>query len=159
MLSQLTDGDPLGFLLGTGHSEGRGGGQPAGAARRARRPALELIRNDGAPGNPRRHRRGEESFRVDALFREAAKIDTVDELKALATDKVGFFVSRLVGRTLDSSTNLKAAFDELKRCSTKIDAFTADLFKAFKEATNSSYATRCTPSTAAPASATPSSTC
>ncbi len=139
MLSQLTDGDPLGFLLG--RVVLRGSEIDSLPELKVRASAvLSLIRDDAHKeireviGIARR------SFGIDALFREAAKIDTIDELQALATEKVGLFVSRLVGRTLDSATNLKAALAELKAVLDKMDAFTTRLYTAFKEATNSSYA-------------------
>ncbi len=139
MLAQLTDGDPLGFLVG--RVVLRGSEVDSLPELKARANAvLALIRDDA-------HRELREvigiaksSFGIDALFREAARIDTVDELQALATERVGLFVSRLVGRTLDSSTDLKAALAELKAVLDSMDAFTTRLYAAFKEATNSSYA-------------------
>src|SRR5262249_33572326 len=59
--------------------------------------------------------------------------------KALANDKVGLFITRLVGRTLDSATNLKQAFNEVHAVLLKIDSFPEKLFKAFKDATNATY--------------------
>jgi hypothetical protein len=139
ILSQLTDGDPLGFLLG--RIVLRGSEVDSLAELQSRAAAvLALIRDDA-------HREIREvigiakrGFGIDALLREAAKIDTIDELQALATEKVGLFVSRLVGRTLDSATNLKAALAELKAVLDKMDVFTTRLYTAFKDATNSSYA-------------------
>lgn len=139
MLSQLTDGDPLGFLLGRVVLKGSEVDSLPELKSRAR-AVLALIKDDAHKeireviGIARR------SFGIDALFREAAKIDTVDQLQALATEKVGLFVTRLVGRTLDSATNLKTALAELKAVLDKMDAFTTRLYTAFKEATNSSYA-------------------
>ena len=44
-----------------------------------------------------------------------------------------------MGRTLDSSKNLKLAFDEVHAVLDKIDGFKDTLFNTFKEAANSSY--------------------
>lgn len=138
MLSQLTDGDPLGFLLGRIVVNGAEIDSLAELQKRAR-AVLSLIRDDAHEEVREVIAIAKRSFRFDGLLREAAKIDTVDELEALANEKVGQFVSRLVGRTLDSATNLKAALAELKAVLDRMDAFTTRLYAAFKEATNSSY--------------------
>ena len=139
VLSQLTDGDPLGFLAGRIVREGREVDSLPELQARAQ-AVLALIR-DGAHQELRDvitvARQG---FGIDVLFREAAKIDTIDELKAVATDKVGLFVSRLVGRSLDSATNLKAALAEVREVCNSMDRFTARLYGAFKEAASSSLA-------------------
>jgi hypothetical protein len=82
-----------------------------------------------------------QQFGLDQLFAEAAKIDTVEELQALANEKVGLFITRLVGRSLDSATNLKQALNEVHAVLVKIDSFGENLFKAFKETTNATYKT------------------
>ncbi len=140
MLSQLTDGDPLGFLAGRVVLGGTEVDSLPELKKRAQ-ATLELIR-----GNAHKELRqviavAKGSFGIDMLFREAAKIDSIDELKALASDKVGMFVSRLVGRRLDSATNLKAALGELRAVLDKMDSFTRRLYGAFREAANSSYST------------------
>lgn len=138
MLSQLTDGDPLGFLVGRVVLRGSEVDSLTELKERAA-SVLALIRDDAHAEIREVIGIAKRSFRIDALLREAAKIDTVDELQALATEHVGLFVSRLVGRTLDSATNLKAALAELKAVLDRMDAFTTRLYTAFKAATNSSY--------------------
>lgn len=139
MLSQLTDGDPLGFLLG--RVVLRGAEVDSLEELKARANAvLALIRDDAHKEIREVIAVARRGYGIEALLREAAKIDTVDQLQALATEKVGLFISRLVGRTLDSATNLKAALAELKAVLDRMDAFTTRLYNAFKEATNSSYA-------------------
>jgi hypothetical protein len=138
MLAQITDGDPLGFLMGSVIRNG----VPVDtvAELRSRSDAVLALVKDAAHAEIRdaiaTAKRG---FRLDALFREAAKIDSVDGLKAIATERVGLFVTRLVGRRLDSSANVKAAFEELKEVLAKLDTFTATLYESIKEATNSAY--------------------
>jgi hypothetical protein len=138
ILSQLSDGDPLGFLLGRIVLKGEEVDSLPELKGRAR-SVLALIRDEAHKDIRDAIAAAKKSFRADVLFREAAKIDTVDELKALATDKVGLFVSRLVGRSLDSSANVKAAFDELKLVLSTMDTFTSNLFKAVREATGAAY--------------------
>ena len=138
ILSQLTDGDPLGFLLEQVTVAGVQIDSLAELKKRAA-AALSLIR-DAAHAEIRRViGLAKQQFGLDQLFAEAAKIDTVDELQALANEKVGLFITRLVGRPLDSATNLKQAFNEVHAVLAKIDSFSEKLFKAFKDATNASY--------------------
>ncbi len=138
ILSQLTDGDPLGFLLGSVTVKGvEIDSLPELKARAS--ATLDLIRNAAHAEIRNVIQLAKSSFRIDALFREAAKLDTVDELRAVANQKVGLFVSRLVGRTLDSATNLKEAFKEVRAVLDSIDAFGAKFYGAFKAAASSSY--------------------
>ena len=140
MLAQLTDGDPLGFLL----RQVTVGGQKLDSVpelKKRAQAALDLIRSDAHKEIRQTIALAKSSFGIDQFFRELAKIDTVDELQAVANDKIGEFVSRLVGRTLDSSTNLKLALAEVREVLNKIDAFKDKLFNTFKQAANSSYKT------------------
>ena len=138
ILAQLTDGDPLGFLLRQVTTGGLTVDSAAELKKRAL-AALELIRSDAHKEIRDAIALAKAGFAVDALFRELAKVTTVEGLEALANEKIGEFVSRLVGRTLDSSKNLKLAFDEVHAVLDKIDGFKETLFNTFKEAANSSY--------------------
>jgi hypothetical protein len=138
ILAQLTDGDPLGFLL----EQVTVAGKPVDSLDELKKragAALSLVRDDAHSEIRRVIGLAKQQFGLDQLFREAAKIDTVDELQALANEKVGLFVTRLVGRALDSATNVKEAFNEVHAVLVKIDTFSEKLFKAFKDATNATY--------------------
>ncbi len=138
ILSQLTDGDPLGFLLEQVVVEGKRVDSLAELKQRAA-TSLDLVRNDAHAEIRNAIALAKQAFGVDGFFRELAKLDTVDELQALANDKVGQFVTRLVGRTLDSATNLKEAFKQVKAVLDRADDFKEKLYKGFKEASRSSY--------------------
>ncbi len=138
MLSQLTDGDPLAFLL----KQVTIGGKKVGALAELKgrsgsvlnlitAAAHEEIRNVVALAK--------QSFGIDKFFRELAGIDTVEELQSVANEKAGQFVSRLVGRTLDSATNLKEALKEVRAVLDNLESFKNKLYANFKEALNSSY--------------------
>ena len=137
ILAQLTDGDPLGFLLKRVTVGGIKLDSLPELKKRAA-AALDLIRKPAHAEIRRAIGLAKQQFGVDKLFGELAKIDTPDELQALANEKVGLFVTRLVGRTLDSSGNVKEAFKEVQAVLAKIDAFPEKLFKTFKEAASSS---------------------
>jgi hypothetical protein len=136
VLSQLTDGDPLAVLS---RQPRVGGLDSRGELKKRAGKALDLIRKPAHAGIRRAIGIAKRQFGFDALFAELAKIDTPDELQALANEKVGLFVTRLVGRTLDSSANVKEAFKEVQAVLARIDAFPEKLFKTFKEAASSSY--------------------
>jgi hypothetical protein len=138
ILSQLTDGDPLGFLL----QQVSVGGVKIDALSELQKRAgsvLDLIKSAAHDEIRKAVALAKQSFGLDTFFSDLAKIDTVDELKSLANEKIGQFVTRLVGRSLDSSANIKLAFQEVQAVLTKIDGFKDKLYSAFKEALNSSY--------------------
>lgn len=136
ILSMLTGGDPLGFLLG--QAEGKRVEVLAELKKRAG-AALELIRGQ-AHGEIRRVvELAKSQFGIDGFFRELAKVDTVAELEAIAKQKAGQFVSRLVGRGLDSSTNVKKAFEEVRAVLGRMGEFRKTLNKKFEEAASASY--------------------
>lgn len=138
ILSQLTDGDPLGFLLEQVTVAGKSVNSVDELKKRA--AAVSSLIRDGAHSDIRRViGLAKQQFGLELLFGELAKIDTVEELQTLASEKVGLFITRLVGRTLDSANNLKQAFNEVHAVLLKIDSFSEKLFKAFKESTNSTY--------------------
>jgi hypothetical protein len=140
MLAQLTDGDPLGFLVRQARVGGVAVDSLAELEARAA-AALDLVRGEAHAEIREAVRVAKQGFGMDHLFHELARIGTVDELQAVATDKVGLFVSRLVGRTLDSATNLKEALREVRAVLDHLDSFTTKVYGAFKAAAQSSYTT------------------
>ena len=138
ILAQLTDGDPLGFLLGQVTIKGKRIDSLAELKKRAT-AVLDVISDDSHQAIRNAIGIAKAQFGIDKFFSELAKIDTIDELKAIANEKLGLFVTRLVGRQLDSATNVKEAFAEVRAVLLKIDSFPERLFKAFKDASNSSY--------------------
>ena len=132
ILSQLTGGDPLGFLVGN---------LPLKDVQDKAKKVLELIKNPGGVHDEIRKLvdLAKSSFGLDHFFGELAKIDSVDKLKALATDKIGMFVSRLVGRALKSNSEIKKAFDEVHAVLGRVDDFKNKWFNALSELANSSW--------------------
>ncbi len=138
MLAQLTDGDPLAFLLDQVTVDGRRRSSVATLKARAD-AALALVRDRAHDDLRRVITTAKQEFGVDRFMRALAAIDTPDELRAVANDRLGLFVRRLVGRALDSSTNIKEAFADVRAVLQNVDAFANRLFTTFKEASNRSY--------------------
>jgi hypothetical protein len=138
IFSQLTDGDPIGFLLPevTIDSERV---DTAGELRNRAKAVLALLQDQAHAEIRDVVKLAKTSFGIDMFFRELAKVDTKEELRVLANDKIGEFVSRLVGRTLDSSANLDDALKRVKAALGKLADFRNNLFAKFKEAANSSF--------------------
>ena len=138
ILAQLTDGDPLGFLLDQVTIDG----QKVPTIRELQKRAnevLDLIRSEAHKEIRRVVELAKSSFGVDKLFKLAATIDTKEELQTLANEKAGEFVTRLVGRALDSNTNIRLAFEHTHAVLARLDGFKNKLFDTFKAAANSSY--------------------
>ena len=138
ILAQLTDGDPLGFLLDQVTIDGQQVPTIKELQKRANE-VIDLIRSDAHKEIRRVVELAKSSFGVDKLFKLAATIDTKEELQALANEKAGEFVTRLVGRALDSNTNIRLAFEQTHAVLARLDGFKNQLFETFKAATNSSY--------------------
>lgn len=131
ILSQLTGGDPLRFLQGELIAE----------VKQQVEKALDLIDD---PSQVHAEIRkvvalAQQRFGIAGFFRDLAKIRSVDDLQAIANEKAGQFVTRLVGHTLDSSTNLKNALDEVHAVLANLDKFKNKLFESFREVANQSW--------------------
>jgi hypothetical protein len=127
----LTGGDPLRFLQG----------ELISGVEQQVEKALDLIDD---PSQVHAEIRkvvalAQQQFGIADLFRDLAKIRSVDDLEAIANEKVGEFVTRLVGRTLDSSANLKNALDEVHAVLANLDKFKNKLFESFREVANQSW--------------------
>ncbi len=132
VLSQLTGGDLLGFLVA--HAAGLA--EVKGRAQKV----LELL-DPAAPHDEIRKlvNLAKAQFGLDGFFNELAKFDSVDKLKAVANGKAGAFVSRLVGRALRSNSDIKKAVDEVHGVLGKLDDFKNKLYQGLCDVANSSW--------------------
>ncbi|MCU1330673.1 MAG: hypothetical protein JWN34_6043 [Bryobacterales bacterium] len=139
IFSQLTDGDPLGFLLDEIVIKSVRIDARAELNKRAE-AVLALIENKD--GDHKELRRAVElakkSFGIDGFLSELSRVHTPENLKAAANQKLGMFVTRLLGE-LDSSDNFRKSFEKVHAVLGKIDGFGANLFKAFSDAASSSW--------------------
>lgn len=136
VLRQLTDGDPLGWALG--HIPVTG--EPSLPELKKRiKDALSLVRDPG-----HKEIRGfiaiaKEQFKLDSLFSQLAQISSPDALKALANQKLGHFVERLIGGAIDSQNGKKKAFAIVQDVVKARDKFFATFDTILKEAAAQSY--------------------
>jgi hypothetical protein len=138
ILAQLADGDPLRFLLGQVELAGKLADSLEVLKQRAAQ-VRALLREAAHEEILALVSLAKRSFGVDLFFKELRNFTSKQDLQAAAQEKAGLFVSRLVGRTLDSNPNIEKAFQEVKAVLDRIDGFKDKLFKAFREAANSSY--------------------
>jgi hypothetical protein len=138
IVRQLTDGDPLGWALGVLP----GTSIPSLPELKKRiNNTLSLIR-DGAHADIRDFiKLAKEQFGLDPLFNQLATISSPDGLKALANDKIGHFVERLIGEGIDklNGNALKKALEVVTQVVAKRDAFFASFDKILKEAASQKF--------------------
>lgn len=140
VVRQLTDGDPLGWMLGhiTLHDAA---GQPV------KIPSLKALQDraektlamvkDGAHEDIRNLvRLAKEHFPLDGFFTQLATVDTIPEIKAIAEQKLGHFAERLIGVSLKSLSNsdLGKAVTQLHQALEAAKTFEDRLYTKFKEA-------------------------
>jgi hypothetical protein len=99
-LQQLTDGDPLGWMLGEADVEGERIDSFEELKRRADR-ALQLIQ-DGAHEEIRRLiELAKESFPLDGFIEKLDQVTDLAALEAKANEKLAGFAERLIGKTIE----------------------------------------------------------
>src|SRR5262249_54651737 len=83
-----------------------------------------------------------ESFGIDRFFRLLATVDTADELKALANDKLGHFIQRLIGQGIEelrSTEQVKNAIRRIQEALKAEAAFRDKRYAKFREAAAQSW--------------------
>ena len=143
VLRQLTDGNPLGWI--TGKVKLPGSDQPVASLdnlKERARKALALIQDKAHTEIREVIRLAKESFPLDRFFRLLATVDTADELKALANDKLGHFIQRLIGQSIEelrSTEQLKNAIRRIQETLKTEATFRDKLYAKFREAAEQSW--------------------
>jgi hypothetical protein len=133
IVRQLTDGDPLGWALGLIP----GTDLPSLPELKTRiNSSLSLIRDTAHDDIREFIALGKKEFGLDPLFDRLATISSPEGLKAVAQDRLGHFVQRLIGTAIDSLNGnaLKQALETTKQVVARRDAFFASFDKILKEA-------------------------
>jgi hypothetical protein len=139
VVRQLTDGDPLGWALGM-----IPGTQLPSLKELQKRveDTLDLIKSEAHEEIRNLIRVAKESFPLDHFLNQLGSITTPEGLKAVASQKLGHFVSRLIGSSLDrlNSKDLKRAFEIVQKVVNARDSFFNAFDSVLKEAASQSYA-------------------
>lgn len=130
LVNELTDGDPLGWILNkaVGELQKRAGGLTALAQSAAHVELRALIHL------------AKSQFGIAPLFAELAKLDSVPKLKAEAETRLGSLVQRLLGDNLAKLQNseLGAVVTRLHTVLDRVDGFEKDVYAKITEATKQS---------------------
>jgi hypothetical protein len=112
VVRQLTDGEALELLDDKAHKEIK--------------TVIALAKN---------------SFGIDSLFSRLADVDTEEELRALANQKAGDFVGRLLGKTIDtmSTKEVKTAVATLQKVLAREKDFAARFYSQLQKAASHSF--------------------
>lgn len=113
IIRQLTDGDPLGWVLGRLATETTEPAATLNLFQKRIKDALSLIRDQTYAEIRNVIQIANEHFDVERYLKALEAIDSPDHLKNTASHQLKNFVSRLLGRSLDSLNpkDLKVAFD------------------------------------------------
>jgi hypothetical protein len=133
VVRQLTDGDPLGWALG--HIPGTN--IPSLPELKKRITDVRSLVQDTAHQEIRDFVRiAKEQFKLDPLFEELGVISSPAALKALANQKLGHFVERLIGAAVDKldGNALQQAFQAVKDVVAARDKFFNTFDRILKEA-------------------------
>ncbi len=133
VVRQLTDGDPLGWLLG----QIPGTNIPSFDALQKRvDSALDLVQNAAHEEIRKVITLAKTEFGLDHYFQILGSIDTPDKLKTTLTDEAKHFVTRLINREIDqlNGKDLKKAFDIVQKVVQAKDAFWNKFDAILKEA-------------------------
>jgi hypothetical protein len=144
VIQQITDGDPLGWILGQVQLPGSDGqpvtvqSLPQLAARVQQ--TLELIQSDAHAEIRKVITLAKSGFGLDGFFDQLDQIDSIPKLKGLAEQKLGVFVERLLGKAVDQMSNneLGAAVTRIHQVLTSAQNFEDNLYAKFKAAANQS---------------------
>lgn len=144
VLRQLTGGDPLGWILGQiqiTDSSGNSVTVPSLKQLQAGvQNTLDLIQKDAHDEIRKVIGLAKSSFGLDGFVNDLSKVDSIPKLKALADQKLGAFVERLIGKAVDQLKNseIGQVLDQIHKTLTAINTFEGKLYSKFKDAAQQS---------------------
>jgi hypothetical protein len=145
VLRQLTGGDPLGWILGqTQIKDANGNAITVPSLARLKtgvQNALDLIQKGAHEEIRKVIGLAKSSFGLDGFIQELSKVDSISKLKALADQKLGAFVERLIGKAIDQIKNTESGqvLDEIHKTLAKISDFEQSVYSKFEDAVHQSF--------------------
>lgn len=146
ILRQLTNGDPLGWILGQVNPKDSNGNPiniPNLEELKNRvRKVLDLIKSDAHEEIRKFIKLAKEKFPLDNFITQLSAVDSIPELKALANTKLGDFIERLVGRAIEqmsSNSDLNEVVGRIQKSIAAIGEFENKIYKKFQEALTQNF--------------------
>jgi hypothetical protein len=139
VVGQLTDGDPLGWALGTVPGSGI---NSLDELRKRAAKVVALIQDDAHEDIRTMIDVAKRHFALDGLLAQLETIDTPDKLKALGSKTLEGFISRLTGTEITaalSAKEVKAVFDIVKRVRDTKERFWSEFDTLLAEAAKQSF--------------------
>lgn len=141
VLRRLTDGDPLGWVLGKIEIAKPDGGKEAIPSlpqllQRVQQ-TLDLIEGDAHARIRQFIALAKSKFALNGFLNDLAAVDSIPDLKALASTKLGGFIERLIGKGIDQVK--KSELDAVLQRIVRADGFAQDLYNKFKESAKQSF--------------------
>ena len=143
ILRQLTDGNPLEWITGKVKRPGSNQSVPSlDMMKELARKALAFVQGKAHGEIRELIGLAKESFGLDRFFRLLAAVDTADELKAVVNTKLGHFIQRLIGQSIEelrSTEQVKNAIRRIQEALKAEAAFRDKLYAKFREAAEQSW--------------------
>jgi hypothetical protein len=145
VVQQLTDGDPLTWILGEIEKKDKNGKLtpvPSLPELKARvQQALDLIQTSAHDEIRKVIGIAKQHFPLDHFVQELSTVDSIPSLKALADDKAIGFFERLLGTAVDEIKNSEASqiFTRLHKALNSIKDFEDNAYAKFKDAVHQSF--------------------
>jgi hypothetical protein len=148
IVRRLTGGDPLTWILG--HITIRDtNGQPISIPslpelQKRVQHTLVLIKGDAHEEIRKLIAVAKSKFPLDGFIKQLSTVDSIPKLKAIAEDKAGAFVERLIGKGIDSLSNSEIghAVTRIHQALEATKTFEDKLYAKFKDAVDQSFSFR-----------------
>jgi hypothetical protein len=146
IVRQLTDGDPLTWILGQITIK-NSAGQPITIPslpelKKRVQQTLDLIQSSAHDEIRQVIALAKQSFPLDSFLQQVSAIDSVPKLKAIFNQKLGDFVERLTGKilaTISSNSDLNALVSTIQKVTSNILNFENGLYDKLKSAAKQSF--------------------
>src|SRR6185436_8380798 len=144
IVQRLTGGDPLNWILGRIRIPGPGGQTIIPSLPELQKRAqqtLDLIQNDAHEEIRKVIALAKSKFPIDGFLNSLSDVDSIPKLQALAEDKLGGFIERLIGKGIGqlSKSELGQVITRLNKILNAAQDFENKVYARFKEAAKQSF--------------------
>jgi hypothetical protein len=145
IVNQLTDGDPLGWMIGQVLVRLPDGSRvevdSLEELKKRAQKTLSLVQDSTHEEIRKLIALAKQKFGLDIFIQRLKEVDSWQELQALAGQRAGFFVERLLGKAVDAlgKSELKEAFDRVHAALTYVDDFESRMYAKLLQAAKSAF--------------------